>query len=333
MAIEGLSTPLAMVSRWWRQWPAWWPSAAMAWSVAYGTLALGWALGAPGFPFGEHDPEGAAMGSVLFAARAEPTGLVMAGCCLVGAIVAIAMRRPTGHRRRRGLLLAVAWCFAVTMILVVPDIRLLQNLAYALMLVFVKLDWRVLHQGVIVLGGALWAMTAMGYRRRNAGVGADRGEAEVAADRTRTLVRWGRAATYVAVLGPLPYGITRLAWALGGGIVTLGLIRPWGEIWPRWVPFLAGRRVPVALPTILGGLAALAITAGAFSFVRLVLIDALGWQAEPAEPATITGWGTWAPGWLWPFWGIALGIATIAYYHRRRDPHRQGRGLRPGSPR
>jgi hypothetical protein len=248
------------------------------------------------------------------------------------------------------------------MILVSPDIRLLQNLAYALMLVFVKLDRRVLHQGVIVLGGALWAITAMGYRRRIAGAGADRGEAEVAEDRTRTLVRWGRAATYVAVLAPLPYGITRLAWALGiplgvdqdlsgtpltarigesalamlaigGGIVTLGLIRPWGEIWPRWVPFLAGRRVPVAVPTILGGLAALAITAGAFSFVRLVLIDALGWQAEPAEPATITGWGTWAPGWLWPFWGIALGIATIAYYHRRRDPHRQGRGLWRGSPR
>ena len=52
------------------------------------------------------------------------------------------------------------------------------------------------------------------------------------------------------------------ALAIGGGTVTLGLIRPWGEIWPRWVPFLAGRRVPVALPTILGGVAALAITVG-----------------------------------------------------------------------
>jgi hypothetical protein len=60
MAIEGLSTRLAMVSRWWRQWPAWSPYAVVAWSVAYGTLALGWALGAPGFPFGEHDPDGAA---------------------------------------------------------------------------------------------------------------------------------------------------------------------------------------------------------------------------------------------------------------------------------
>jgi len=75
----------------------------------------------------------------------------------------------------------------------------------------------------------------------------------------------GKAATYAAFLLPLPYGITRLPWALGiplgldqdlsripltarigeaglatlaigGGTVTLDLIRPWGEIWPRWIP-------------------------------------------------------------------------------------------------
>ena len=66
------STRLAMVPGWWRRWPAWSPYAAMAWSVLYGALALSWAAGAPGFPFGEGDPEGAAMGSVLFAVPAEP---------------------------------------------------------------------------------------------------------------------------------------------------------------------------------------------------------------------------------------------------------------------
>ena len=87
------------------------------------------------------------MGSVLFAVPAEPTGLVMAGWCAAGVIVAGAMRRPTSHRRRRRVLLAVAWCFAITMLLVIPDIRLLQNLAYGLLFVFVKLDWAVLNQG------------------------------------------------------------------------------------------------------------------------------------------------------------------------------------------
>jgi hypothetical protein len=308
--IEARSGPLAIVSGWWRRWPIWSPCAALAWSASYGMLALGWALGGPGFPFGEHDPEGAAMGSVLFASRAESTGLVMAGCCAIGVIVAGTMRRPTGYRGRRRVLLAVAWSLAMTMVLVVPDIRLLQNLAYGLMFVFVKLDWRVLNQAIIVLGGTLWAMTAIGCQRRNAGAGV-----KAAAGRRRALTRWGPAATYAAAVAPLPYGITRLAWALGiplgidqelsgtpliarigeaglamlaigGGIVTLGLIRPWGESWPRWIPFLAGRRVPVAVPTLLGGLAALVVTVGGFSFVRLVLIGALGLAPGSAEPPT-----------------------------------------------
>jgi hypothetical protein len=42
------------------------------------------------------------------------------------------------------------------MLLVIPDIRLLQNLAYGLLFVFVKLDWAVLNQAVIVLGGIFW---------------------------------------------------------------------------------------------------------------------------------------------------------------------------------
>ena len=356
--LEASAQPV-MVPGWWRRWPAWSTYAAMAWSMIYGALALSWEAGAPGFPFGEGDPEGAAMGSVLFAVPAEPTGLVMAGWCAAGVIVAGAMRRPTSHRRRRRVLLAVAWCFAVTMLLVIPDIRLLQNLAYGLLFVFVKLDGAVLNQGVIVLGGIFWIMTAISYRRKTAGTGTGRRESKVAANRLPVLMRWGKAATYAAFLLPLPYGITRLAWALGlplgidqdlsgdpltarigevglatlaigGGTVTLGLIRPWGEIWPRWVPFLAGQRVPVALPTILGGVAALAITVGGLAFVRLAIIGALGLAPEPAEPPAYTGWATWAPGWLWPFWGIALAVATIAYYHHRHDQGRPAAGPRLG---
>jgi hypothetical protein len=73
------------------------------------------------------------MGSVLFAAPAERTELVIASSCAAGVIMAGAMRRPTSHPRRRWALLAVAWCFAITMLLVIPDIRLLQNLAYGLL--------------------------------------------------------------------------------------------------------------------------------------------------------------------------------------------------------
>lgn len=34
---------------------------------------------------------------------------------------------------------------------------------------------------------------------------------------------------------------------LGLALLTVGLIRPWGEVFPRWLPGLGGRRVPVAV--------------------------------------------------------------------------------------
>jgi hypothetical protein len=83
----------------------------------------------------------------------------------------------------------------------------------------------------------------------------------------------GRWATYVAVVIPIPYAVTRWAWALGfplgiseeflregqevglwwagaalavgGAILTLGLVQRWGEVFPRWIPFLGGKRVPI----------------------------------------------------------------------------------------
>lgn len=43
--------------------------------------------------------------------------------------------------------------------------------------------------------------------------------------------------------------------SVGLGALTIGLVRPWGEVWPRWVPLLAGREVParpVAIAAWLG---------------------------------------------------------------------------------
>ena len=43
-------------------------------------------------------------------------------------------------------------------------------------------------------------------------------------------------------------------------LLTLGLVRPWGEIVPVWVPRLGGRRIPpaaVVVPATAGGMKAL----------------------------------------------------------------------------
>ncbi|WP_369179589.1 hypothetical protein [Streptomyces mutabilis] len=59
----------------------------------------------------------------------------------------------------------------------------------------------------------------------------------------------------------LPYAAMKLVWASGGtfagvsgaemalGVFLLwGLVRPWGQAFPRWTPWLRGRRVPRRLP-------------------------------------------------------------------------------------
>ena len=69
--LEASAQPV-MVPGWWRRWPAWSTYAAMAWSMIYGALALSWEAGAPGFPFGEGDPEGAAMARSCSPFRPSP---------------------------------------------------------------------------------------------------------------------------------------------------------------------------------------------------------------------------------------------------------------------
>lgn len=97
--------------------------------------------------------------------------------------------------------------------------------------------------------------------------------------------------------------------ALGGTILTLGLIQPWGEIYPRWFPFIAGRRVPLSLAIIPASLVSIMVTSAGLMYIRGVIniggLDHRGWALEGPEL-------------LWPIWGVALFGATIAYYYRRR---------------
>src|SRR5215211_5686001 len=43
-----------------------------------------------------------------------------------------------------------------------------------------------------------------------------------------------------------PYYVASLSViSLGAALLTIGLIRPWGEVVPGWVPFVGGRVIPV----------------------------------------------------------------------------------------
>ncbi|MFG3157017.1 hypothetical protein ACGF7W_33805 [Streptomyces sp. NPDC048219] len=92
--------------------------------------------------------------------------------------------------------------------------------------------------------------------------------------------------------------------------LTLGLVRPWGEVWPRWVPRLRGRRIPVLAAAVPAALGALACT------VYGVL---LVWTTLHADMA-ITPWGEWVMTVCYvPIvaWGPLLAVVTTHYYRRR----------------
>jgi hypothetical protein len=198
-----------------------------------------------------------------------------------------------------------------------------------------------INQFVCIAGGFLWAGTAVAYGRLSRGACATCGRTDAGAGWTTppAAARWGRWAVYVAVLIPLLYAATRWAWALGiplgiteeflregqetgmwwagaalstvdlaGALLTLGLIQRWGEVFPRWMVGISGKRVPPAMAIIPASLVSVMVTSAGLQVVRGFLADGF-----PAE-----GWATIAPGLLWPVWGVALGAATLAYYYRRR---------------
>lgn len=363
-----------------RRWPDWVAYPAAIWSAAYGALAVFWSSGGTGFPFGlDNDPTGGV--SILSWVEADKAAPVMAAVALVGALVALAMSRGRGSPTVRLALLTFAWATAGIVALVIPDYRVLVVVAYApIILIGTPLGlvedanladaitWPLVNQVLFIIGGLLWALTAVGYHRRtrNACVVCGRGsqgEGWTASERAAT---WGRWAAYVAVVVPLLYAATRLAWAFGipigiseeffregqevglwqlggalgamaviGAVLTFGLIRPWGEMFPQWLPWIGGRRVPAALAIVPAALVSLLVTSAGLMFVRIVLFGrfALG----DIDLGLDENWAAIAPELLWPIWGVALGAATAGYYHRRRGVCQHcGRGGhvagRPGVP-
>ncbi|GII05766.1 hypothetical protein [Planobispora takensis] len=128
-----------------------------------------------------------------------------------------------------------------------------------------------------------------------------------ASEVTLTLERWGIDAT--ALLAAL------------GTFLILGLVRPWGQIFPRWTPVLRGRRVPRWLPLTpaLIGAATLA-PYGAIGLVYAALGTAgaitvsRGDFPTPQDALLVTWIGLGA----FAVYGIALAVAAWSYLRRTR---------------
>jgi hypothetical protein len=216
-------------------------------------------------------------------------------------------------------------------------------------------QWTTIHQLLCLVGGFLWLGATLSYARRSgdACLYCGRGDDPQGWQEPEQAARWGRIAVIIAMVAPLFYAFTRYAWALGfplgmteaylrqgqergmwvsglflatfglvGAALMLGLVQRWGELFPRWMVGLAGRRVPIALAVVPAALVSVLLVVGgggiwtglgqvadnlaALGYGRTQIVYELTFQVGPTL--------------LFPLWGAALAAAVLAYYFRRRGP-------------
>ena len=155
--------------------------------------------------------------------------------------------------------------------------------------------WTVLHQLLCLIGGFLWLAATVSYGRRSGDAcpHCGRRNAPEGWQGAERAARWGRIAVHMSMVAPFFYALTRYAWALGfalgmreedlrrgqesgtwsaglflatfglvGAALTLGLVQRWGEVFPRWMIGLAGRRVPIALAVVPASLVSVLLVVG-----------------------------------------------------------------------
>jgi hypothetical protein len=219
------------------------------------------------------------------------------------------------------------------------------------------IQWPIVHEVLCLIGGFLWLGATVSYARRSGDAclycgRRDGPEGWTSPDRA---ARWGRTAVYAAIVVPVLYALNRYAFALGiplgiseeylrlgqergmwvvgafmasfglvGAVLTLGLTQRWGEVFPRWMIGLAGRRVPIALAVVPASVVSVLLVVGGIAM----------WSGYAQMVAESLAGGTEninilaeAPTTLFPVWGVALAVATLGYYYRRRGTCRTcGRG-------
>ncbi|MBW4717292.1 hypothetical protein [Saccharothrix obliqua] len=125
------------------------------------------------------------------------------------------------------------------------------------------------------------------------------------------------------VLAAVGIDVTVLA-AMAGVFLLLGLMYPWGQVFPRWTPILAGRRVPRLLPLLPAWLAAVGLSVyGVFLLIYAPLTAAGVLPSPVITPPFTTSAGII---WMIAFGGLAFGglglglVAAAKSYAKRTRP-------------
>ncbi len=283
---------------------------------------------------------------LLTAVTALAVLVAAAGAWMLRAGALAGSGRLTAARAGRGAVLALAWGLLTVAALTLLDAELLALVGYLPLLVVTApfsaemrasleaaLTAGLLLELVVAVGLGLWAGAVLAYQRATAVPGHSARWTTPAA-----AARWGRVAAYVAALVPALYALSRFVWmvyplgidrefweagrsdlvagvwlgafGLVGAWLTIGLTRPWGRRFPRWIPGLGGRPVPVAAAVVPACAVALLVVPAGASMLLSVRDEPAGVLAE--------SWAAVGPTLLWPLWGVALAAAALGYALARR---------------
>ncbi|URN15583.1 MULTISPECIES: hypothetical protein [Streptomyces] len=153
-----------------------------------------------------------------------------------------------------------------------------------------------------------------------------------------------RLIAYAVPLAVLPSGVWRLPAAFSYGVppgewvyiaflsivsealafTAIGLVARWGEVFPRWVPLLRGRRVPVkaaVVPAAVGAVVLTLLWTVAVPVTEVMDVTIRGGEVPSDYPGRAGGWEA---AWFYlcyaplVLWGPLLGVLTVAYARRRR---------------
>ena len=104
----------------------------------------------------------------------------------------------------------------------------------------------------------------------------------------------------------------------------VGLVSTWGEVFPRWIPVLRGRRVPALAAVVPAALGAVVLTL-LWTWVAVSFSLGMRINGRPLGSDSVLSLEDWkglvaviayAPLLLW---GPLLGAVTISYWKRRRS--------------
>ncbi|MFC4909591.1 hypothetical protein [Actinomadura gamaensis] len=323
---------------WWQGWPHWVSRAAVLWALAYGAFGLGSAVrGTPLFHGGSvRGPVALDWAVVAVAALAVPA-------------CGRAMRHRPGPALR-ALLRALCGLTAVAAFSLLMDV--------ITMLTGQGVDDgpAAAHRLLAAVGALLLGATARADRRpaghaiapapsrasARTQIAACAGTAAFVPYVAMKMV-WVSGGTFAGVSGEEMLAISKRngasgiwltleSWgldvtvllALIGTFLLWGLVRPWGQVFPRWTPALRGRRVPRWLPlapALLG-----AATLAPYGLFGLAYCALATTGAVTMRQGDVSSADELLMGWIgmvaFAGYGVALTLAARSYWLRTRPIHR-----------